>query len=114
MNSQTSQHGWFTEQIAIYLTDGLSADERANFEAHAAECADCAAKLAWAKGEDESLRGLFAEIEPAPGFEDRVIQRLRTSGPRTFALSRPIRLHPAILRAAGAAAAIVVIGGLGF
>ncbi len=114
MTSETSQHDWFAERIATYLTDGMSGEERNEFEAHAAGCADCAGKLAWAKGEDESLRELFAEIAPSAGFEDRVIQRLRRSGWKMPGMIRPIRLRPAIVKAATAAAAIVLVGGLGY
>ncbi len=119
MTSETSQHDWFAERIATYLTDGMSGEERREFESHAAGCAECAGKLAWAKGEDDSLRDLFAEIAPSPGFEDRVIQRLRRSGWKMAGLMnpirlRPIRLRPVIVRAATAAAAIVLVGGLGY
>jgi hypothetical protein len=114
MTSETSQHDWFAERIATYLTDGMSGEERSEFESHAAGCADCAGKLAWAKGEDESLRELFAEIAPSAGFEDRVIQRLRRSGWKMPGLMGSIRLRPAVVKAATAAAAIVLVGGLGY
>src|SRR5258708_302125 len=114
MTQDTTSHAWFAEQIAAYLTDGLDAQERTQFEAHRDGCAACAAKLAAAKGEDESLRGLFQGIGPAADFEDRIIQRLRISGRKKFALPRTIRLHPMVMRSAGAAAAIIVLGGLGY
>ena len=58
--------------------------------------------------------GLFEKIGPAGDFEDRVIRRLRTAGQRKFALPRTIRLHPMVMRAAGAAAAIIMLGALGY
>ena len=58
MAEEISIHAWFGERIAAWLTDGLDAEERARFESHAGQCADCAARLADAKREDESLRRL--------------------------------------------------------
>jgi anti-sigma factor RsiW len=114
MAEEISIHAWFGERIAAWLTDGLDAEERARFESHAGQCADCAAKLADAKRQDESLRGLFAGIGPAADFEDRVIRRLRTTSRRKFALPHTIRLHPMVKRVAVAAAAAVVLGGIGY
>jgi hypothetical protein len=114
MTEEISTHAWFAERIAASLTDGLDAQERTRFESHAGECADCAAKLAEAKREDESLRGLFTGIGPAADFEDRVIRRLRTTSRRKFALPRTIRLHPKLIRVAGTVAAAVVLGGMGY
>jgi hypothetical protein len=114
MTTETSIHAWFAERISAYLTDGLDTQERSEFESHAGQCATCAVKLADAKLADEILLGMFEEIGPAAGFEDRVIRRLRTDGRMKFALLRPVRLHPMVMRAAGAAAAIIVLGGLGY
>jgi hypothetical protein len=114
MNTEISTHVWFAEQIAAYLTDGLDAEERTRFEAHAGECADCAAKLAEAKKSDVALRELFASVGPSADFEDKVIRRLRAAERPKFVLRRNIRLHPRIVRAVGVAAAAVVLGGLGY
>src|SRR5579872_681398 len=115
MTEEISQHAWFAERIAAYLTDGLDAGERTQFEMHAEQCPACAGKLAAAKAEDEALLGIFGKMGPTPGFEDRVIQKLRIAGERRkFVLGRGIRLHPRVIRAAGAAAAIIVLGGLGY
>jgi hypothetical protein len=114
MTTETSIHVWFAERISAYLTDGLDAQEISEFESHVGQCALCAAKLAEAKLADETLLGMFEEIGPSAGFEDRVIRRLRTDGRAKFALPRTVRLHPMVMRAAGAAAAIIVLGGLGY
>ena len=50
---------------------------------------------------------LFRETTPTPGFEDRIIARLRTaSGPRWLRL----RIHPLVRRSATAVAASLLIG----
>jgi hypothetical protein len=114
MTPETSTHAGFAERISAYLTDGLDAQERSEFETHAEQCPPCATKLAEAKLTDETLRGLFEKIGPSTNFEDRLIRQLRTAKLPKFALSRPIRLHPAVMRTAGAAAAIIVLGAVGY
>ena len=73
MTIESNIHAWFMERISAYLTDGLDERDRAEFEAHAGQCAECAAKLAEAKSGDEILRGMFENAGPSAGFEDRVI-----------------------------------------
>ncbi|HEY1922965.1 MAG TPA: zf-HC2 domain-containing protein, partial [Tepidisphaeraceae bacterium] len=114
MTLETSQHAWFAERISAYLTDGLDERDRAEFESHAGQCGECAAKLAEAKLADETLRGLFEKIGPAADFEDRVIRKLRVVERPRFAMPRTIRLHPGVIRTAGAVAAIIVLGAVGY
>ncbi len=121
MTIESNIHAWFIERISAYLTDGLEERDRAEFEAHAGQCAMCAAKLAETRLGDEMVRGMFENVGPSAGFEDRVIRRLRMEERPRFAMSRmrlamsrPVRLHPMVMRAAGAAAAIIVLGGLGY
>src|SRR5688572_6389300 len=63
---------------------------------------------------DEQMSALFAAARPAAGFEDRLIHHLRAASERRFRLPRPIRLHPAIHKSAAAAAAAVVLAGVGY
>jgi len=37
-----ADHAWVLENVAAYLTDGLTPAERQDFEAHSTGCADCA------------------------------------------------------------------------
>jgi ACT domain-containing protein len=106
MGSEQPTH--VVEQIEAYLAGGLTPDERAAFEAHVEGCAACAAALAAAREADTELRQLFRDVRPEPGFEDRLIQDLRTS-------SRPHRLslHPAVRRTAIGMAAVVMLGAAG-
>jgi autotransporter-associated beta strand protein len=94
--------------IEIYLSEGLSPEERIAFETHLADCGPCNEALAEARESDDELRLLFDESRPASQFEDRIISRLRDSrGPRRRLL------HPMVLRSAAAVAAAVLLAGTG-
>lgn len=102
------EHVWFGEQIATYLADGLDGDERARFEAHAQDCGDCRTALEEARRVESRLSELFADATPAVGFEDRIISRLREKP------NRRIWIHPFVMRAAATAAAVVLVGSVGY
>src|SRR5690348_13395686 len=106
-----NDHIWFQEQIAAYLSRGLEGDDLARFESHRDACATCAAKLQAAADADAQLHHLFKEVAPSNSFEDRLIQGLRTDRHRTFKFPT---IHPAIRKAAVAAAAVIVLGGFGY
>jgi glycine cleavage system regulatory protein len=101
-------HIWFTEQLATYLAEGLEGDERAQFEAHAAECEDCRAQLEEARRVESRLSQLFADATPTAGFEDRIISRLREKP------NRRIWIHPFVMKAAATAAAVTLVGTVGY
>src|SRR5205814_4262012 len=107
--NDTSEHFWFSEQIAAYIAGGLAREDRARFESHAAECETCAAELNAARQLEEKMSSLFAATLPARDFEDRLIARLRETAPRLR-----IHLHPAVKRAAVAAAALLFVGTVGY
>lgn len=98
-----------------YAVDALDDAERAAFERHLAECADCRAEVA-------SLRetaGLIAETiatEPPPELRDRVLAGIRTVRPLPPEVPAPVvprrRRSPRLLLAAAAAAVIVGGGGV--
>jgi hypothetical protein len=96
-----ADHAWVLENVAAYLTDGLTPAERQDFEQHTAGCPDCAAALESARRLDSSLGSLFASARPSPALEDHLIQSLRTqqAGRRLPFLSWPL-----------AAAALVLLG----
>ena len=96
------------ELIEAYLAGGLGADGRAAFELHVQSCAACAAELAKARAADAELRSLFNAARPAAGFEDRIVQKLRSAP----ALRRPI-LHPMVRRVATGIAAAILVAGAG-
>ncbi len=101
-----ADHEWTQERLAAHLAGGLAADERARVETHVAACSLCRADRDDMAGLNRRMDDLFAPVRPEPGFEDRVIQGLRTargSHPRPFAA-----------RVVLAVAAVVLVGVLGF
>ena len=66
------------------------------------------------KNDDAMLLELFERVGPSADFEDRVIRGLRGAESTAFKPPREIWLHPMVIRAAGAAAAAVILAGLGY
>src|SRR5437867_1298878 len=108
MNDHANEHAWLHEQLATAAIGGLDAQDLARFQNHAAQCPPCADELRALTDEDQRLADLFASARPAPGFEDRLIQGLRSS-------SRPrMRIPPAVRIAVSGVAAAIVLGAFGF
>jgi Domain of unknown function (DUF4349) len=101
-----SEHTWFQENLASYSADGLSVEERERFERHRVACSACAQLLADARAFDESMDKLFSPIRPALGFENRVIDNLRSARSRRKVWSRGMRFVAGI-------AALILLGILG-
>src|SRR5207244_992078 len=74
---------------------------------HVTGCKACAAALAEQRALDQTMRGLFADVRPAPGLESRMIQGLRVRSRRVVPSSR-------FLRVAACAAAVLLLGVIGF
>lgn len=74
-----ADHEWAKEQIPAHLAGGLSADERARLEAHAAGCAECIAELDAQRRFDRSMEDLFVPVRPGPELEERVIRAVRVA-----------------------------------
>ncbi len=102
-----NQHEWFLENIATHLTGGLGDDERERFDAHRAECPDCARELQMFEETEQKMTQLFADVIPPIDFEERLLGRLRHRGSH-------MRINPMARRAAIAAAAAIVLGGFGY
>lgn len=104
------EHDAFAQQLDAYLAGGLSPDEAAQMQAHAADCPMCADLLAHARATDARLNQLFESARPDAGFENRLLSRLGTA-------SAPLRYrtpHPLVLRVATGVAAAVLLGGVGY
>jgi len=92
--TQESEHEWFGEQIATYLTNGLSADELARFESHAATCERCADELAQMRERDASrLPECLLPIEA--GLADWTALPLDEHGAEDVAHGRALRVTAA-------------------
>src|SRR5690349_13149934 len=96
------------DQIDVYLAGGLSDSERVEFESHIAGCATCAAALKEASDMDATVNQLFSAVRPVPGFEDRLIQRLKQiPGRRRL-------IHPIVKRIAIGVAAGIFVASVGY
>lgn len=105
------------ERLEAFVEETLDAGERASLDAHLAACAACRAEVS-------EMRSLFAalaslpEMEPSPGFANRVMARVRVRQP---ALSRASawagswveRLAPKTTRGWAAASAVFSLPVLG-
>src|SRR5262245_45158737 len=108
---EMSDHAWAQESIAAYLAGGLSADEAARLEAHARECAQCAAAVDSARRLDRELDSLFASVRPGLDLEDRAIQKFRVGPERAWPALPPYLWRPR--RALAIAAAVLFLATFG-
>src|SRR5262245_31789468 len=102
-----SEHAWVLENAAAHCAGGLKAEEVERLEKHTAKCQACADLVAEFRALDQRLDDLFAGVRPPSGFENRVIQKLRTA-------PTPRRRRWVIaVRWAAAVAALVLLGVIG-
>ena len=98
-----SNHAWAQENLAAYTMGGLSKQERADLEAHLADCVDCTLVLTDTRETEKVMDDLFASARPDSGLEDRVLQGFRR---------KPVR-RANWLVFVGSAAAVLVLGLMG-
>ena len=109
-----SEHAFVQENLAGYVADGLTAQERERFDRHVHGCGDCHRLLAEQRAFDDSLGKLFASARPAAGFENRVIAGLRAEPlRRAESLQRRIAWTKT-WRWLGSAAAVLLLGVCGY
>lgn len=101
-----SEHDWFRDNLDLFVAGGLTPDESLRSDRHAAECAVCAQELAQRRLLDRKLGRLCSPIHFAGDWDQRVQAGWRQT-------HRPKRRLPALVRWAGAAAVVVLIGVLG-
>jgi anti-sigma-K factor RskA len=73
----TNGHPTREEDFDLYVLGALEGDDKQTIESHLAGCADCARKLAAARGRIAALSFAAARVEPAPAVKDRVLARVR-------------------------------------
>jgi hypothetical protein len=101
-------HAWFTERIGVFVAGQLEADEFKRFSDHKVGCEDCAQKLENLLEADGAMMEALKESQPAADLDERIIQALRRdTTPRS-------RYSPFLMRAAGACAATVLLGVVGY
>lgn len=110
-------HDHFTEQAAAYAIGALSPPERAQFEAHLATCASCAAEVRSYMPVAVALAQLSAPAEPSAEARRRVIEAARTDSRGNVVVitkTRPAALaRRALTPWLAAAAALALAAGLG-
>lgn len=95
------------QELSAYIDDELPSAERQEIEQHLAVCPSCFAEYIQLQATSAILRSL-KEIEPPPGFKDRVKERLLKEGKRGIwqkALRRPWH------SVAAAAAVLLLVAG---
>jgi anti-sigma-K factor RskA len=94
--------------LAPYALDALDDHERAAFERHLDECADCRAELANLQEATTALA--YAEsADPPPALRERILEAARSENGKVVQFPRRRWLFPVTV-AAAAAAAVVAIG----
>src|SRR6476646_7868300 len=92
-----------------YAVDALDDLERARFERHLTECADCAAEVASLR-EAAALLALSVDTEPSPPLRSRVLAEISTvrplppTAPAQEVVRRTARRFPQLVAAAVTAA----------
>ncbi|MFJ9313632.1 anti-sigma factor domain-containing protein [Pimelobacter simplex] len=98
-----------------YAVDALDADERARFETHLSQCADCRAEVDSLR-EAAALLGIADEVGPPPALRDDVlagIDRIRPLPPLTREPATVTPLFRRLPTLLAAAAAVVLLLGVG-
>jgi anti-sigma-K factor RskA len=99
-----------------YAVDALSDDERAAFEAHLAQCAECQAEVASLREAAGQLAAL-TEVAPPPSLRTAVLEGISEVRPLPPETGSVVPLEPRGRRtrvwlAAAVAAAVLVVGGI--
>ncbi len=97
-----TDHAWL-DTAAPYALGALSAEERAGFEAHLADCASCRADVQALREVSGLLAHAAVAATPAPALRDRILRAARQVRPLT---ARPRSLRPWIAAAASLVLAI--------
>ena len=73
----TNGHPTRDEDFDLYALGVLEGDEKQAIELHAASCADCAEKLAQARGRIAMISFVAPRVEPAPRVKEQLMARVR-------------------------------------
>jgi len=68
------------EDFDLYALGALEGDEKQAIESHVASCADCARKLAEARGRVAMISFAAPRVEPAPHVKELLLARVREEG----------------------------------
>ena len=73
----TNGHPTREEDFDLYVLGALDADEKQAIESHLAACADCARKLASARGRVAAISFAAPRVEPSAAVKDRLLRQVR-------------------------------------
>jgi anti-sigma-K factor RskA len=73
----TNGHPTREEDFDLYVLGVLEADEKQAIESHLAACADCARKLAAARGRVATISFAAPRVEPSAAVKDRLLRQVR-------------------------------------
>ena len=73
----TNGHPTREEDFDLYVLGALEGDEKRAIESHLAACADCARKLAAARGRVAAISFAAPRVEPSAAVKDRLLRQVR-------------------------------------
>jgi anti-sigma-K factor RskA len=73
----TNGHPTREEDFDLYVLGSLEGDEKQAIESHLAACADCARKLAAARGRVAAISFAAPRVEPSAAVKDRLLRQVR-------------------------------------
>jgi anti-sigma-K factor RskA len=79
----TNGHPTREEDFDLYVLGALDADEKQAIESHLASCADCARKLASARGRVAAISFAAPRVEPSAAVKDRLLRQVRAESQPT-------------------------------
>jgi anti-sigma-K factor RskA len=85
----TNGHPTREEDFDLYVLGALEGDEKQAIESHLPGCADCARRLASARGRIAALSFAAPRTEPSPAVKDRLLRQIRAEAQATARQSTP-------------------------
>jgi len=73
----TNGHPTREEDFDLYVLGALEGDEKQAIESHLSACADCARKLAAARGRVAAISFAAPRVEPSAAVKDRLLRQVR-------------------------------------
>jgi hypothetical protein len=110
-------HAGIEQWLAAAVTDELSPEERALFDAHLAGCAACRELFAEETAMNSTIQDAFDAVRPLPGFERRLTAAFRQR--KTTSLTERLRLiaenawRQPMVRVLGSVAVVIALIALG-
>jgi anti-sigma-K factor RskA len=83
-------HTKFEDDLAAYMLDALSSDEKRTFERHLDGCQRCQERARWLQGSVEMLPAAVEQVEPPPALRERLMATVREEAQQ----ARPAAARP--------------------